>query len=348
VSAAVPVIDLAGWYGGDAGQRDGLAARVDEALQRSGFLLVAGHRVDPGLRAGVRAAAREFFALPGLVKRRYAVTIGGRGWLPPGVEANALVEGTPSPPDLKESFAVGADRPIGDPEIDGYWFPSNVWPVEVPRLRALLTGYLAAMRALADDLLTVFAHALGQPADHFTRLTGHPTYTCNLNHYPSLAALGPPLPGQWRIGPHTDFGTVTLLDREPGAGGLQVHDPEAVPGRPGGQGGQGGQGGPDEPGWADAPYLPDAYTVNIGDLLAYWTGGRWRSGRHRVLPPSARAPEEDLVSLVFFYETDALARIDPLPPPIGRIAEPRPVVSTSYLRERLDAISVPPAPGAGA
>ena len=36
--------------------------------------------------------------------------------------------------------------------------------------------------------------------------------------------------------------------------------------------------------------LPDALTVNIGDLLAHWTGLRWRSGRHRVLPPPAALP----------------------------------------------------------
>ena len=126
--------------------------------------------------------------------------------------------------------------------------------------------------------------------------------------------------GQFRIGPHTDFGTVTVLDREPGAGGLQVD----IEGR----------------GWVDAPYDPDAFTVNIGDLLAHWTGLRWRSGRHRVLPPQAGAPHEELVSLVFFFELDHDALVTPLTPPLGRRADLPPVVSAPFLRERLDAISV--------
>ncbi len=109
------------------------------------------------------------------------------------------------------------------------------------------------------------------------------------------------MPGQFRIGPHTDFGTVTVLDREPGAGGLQV-DIDGV-------------------GWVDAPYDPEALTVNIGDLLAHWTGLRWRSGRHRVLPPQAGAPHEELVSLVFFFELDHDALVTPLAPPIGRRAD---------------------------
>ena len=45
----------------------------------------------------------------------------------------------------------------------------------------------------------------------------------NINHYPPVSVVGEPEPGQFRIGPHTDFGTVTVLDREPGAGGLQVY-----------------------------------------------------------------------------------------------------------------------------
>jgi isopenicillin N synthase-like dioxygenase len=45
----------------------------------------------------------------------------------------------------------------------------------------------------------------------------------NLNWYPPADPSRPPEPGQYRIGPHTDFGTVTVLDREPGRGGLQIY-----------------------------------------------------------------------------------------------------------------------------
>jgi isopenicillin N synthase-like dioxygenase len=293
---------------------------VDAALQKAGFLLVTGHGVDPGLRAEVRAAARRFFALPAQVKQRYAVRIGGRGWLAPGVEANGNVEGEETPPDLKESFAIGPDSATGDPEVDAVWFPSNVWPAEVPELHEAVERYSAAMTAVSLDLLELCADALGVPRDTLTALAANPTWTFNINRYPPLTEVGEPAPGQFRIGAHTDFGTVTVLDREPGAGGLQVDV--------------------DGSGWADAPYDPAAFTVNIGDLLAHWTGLRWRSGRHRVLPPQPDAPHEELVSLVFFFELDHDALVTPLPPPIGRTADLPPVVSAPFLKERLDAISV--------
>jgi isopenicillin N synthase-like dioxygenase len=317
--SSVPVIDLAPWHNGDQAARAAVAAELDAALQSVGFFLIHGHGVSNDLRARVREEARAFFALPREIKQRYAVTVGGRGWLPSGVEANAYAEGTQTPPDLKESFAVGADQPTGDPDVDGYWFQPNVYPPEVPRLQPAVVAYLDRMRALADELLVLSAAALAQNSDFFTRHTGHATHTMNINWYPPVTVVGEPEPGQYRIGPHTDFGTVTILDREPGRGGLQVWT--------------------DQDGWQDAPYDPAAFTVNAGDLLARWSGGRWKSNRHRVLPPQAEAPDEDLVSLVYFYEADHDAVIDSLRPPIGRRSDYAPVVSAQFIKKRLDAIT---------
>ncbi|HEY6315975.1 MAG TPA: 2OG-Fe(II) oxygenase family protein, partial [Streptosporangiaceae bacterium] len=152
------------------------------------------------------------------------------------------------------------------------------------------------------------------------RHTGHATHTMNINWYPPVAVAGEPEPGQFRIGPHTDFGTVTILDREPGRGGLQVWT--------------------EQDGWEDAPYEPGTFTINTGDLLARWSGARWKSNRHRVLPPQAEAPDEDLVSLVYFYEADHDAVIESLKPPVGRRCDYAPVVSAQFIKTRLDAITL--------
>lgn len=315
----ITTIDLSRWYAGGA-EADAVAAEVDEGLQQAGFILVTGHGVDPVLAADVRAAARAFFAQSHAVKSRYSVPVGGHGWIGPGAEANGYAEGTETPPDLKESFSLGADTPTGDPDVDRIWFAANVWPEEVPGLRPLVTAYTAQMRRVADDLLALFAHALGLSHNPFEWLADRPTWTMNINHYPPVSVVGEPEPGQFRIGPHTDFGTVTILDREPGAGGLQVYSESG--------------------GWADAPHRSDALTVNIGDLLEYWSGRRWPSGRHRVLPPQPDAPEEDLVSLIYFYEANHDAVVTPLGPPIGRVAGLEPVTSSDFIKERLDAITV--------
>jgi hypothetical protein len=59
-----------------------------------------------------------------------------------------------------------------------------------------------------------------------------------------------------------------------------------------------------------------------------------------VLPPQAEAPDEDLISLVYFYEADHDAVIKSLQPPIGKLNDYGPVVSAQFLKERLDAITI--------
>lgn len=315
----VPTVDLLPWLSGDAETRAAIARTVDEALRTAGFLLVTGHGVDPALRVRIREAARAFFALPAATKQRYATEVGGRGWLGPGAEANGYAEGTETPPDLKESLTFATHEPFADPETNAEWYAPNVWPAEAPGLRALCEEYLARMAELENHLLALLGEALGLEPDFFTRHMDHPTYGFNINWYPGTDVVGAPEPGQFRIGPHTDFGTVTLLDRQAGKGGLQVFT--------------------DEGGWEDAPFDPAALTVNIGDLMARWTGDRWRSGRHRVLPPPADAPAEELISLVYFGECTPGTLVESVPAPVGRIAY-EPVDSHVYLRGKLTSITV--------
>ncbi|MEU9899858.1 isopenicillin N synthase family dioxygenase [Streptomyces phaeochromogenes] len=315
----MPTVDLRPWVSGGPAAREEIARTVDVALQTAGFLLVTGHGVDPALRADIREAARAFFRLPAEVKQPYAVKVGGRGWLGPGAEANGYSEGTETPPDLKESLSFATHEPFGDPEVDAEWCTPNVWPAEAPGLRALCEEYLARMAELENHLLELLGASLGLEADFFTRHMSHPTYGFNINWYPGMEVVGEPEEGQFRIGPHTDFGTVTILDRQAGKGGLQVYT--------------------DEGGWEDAPFDPEAFTINIGDLMARWTGDRWRSGRHRVLPPSADAPAEELMSLVYFGECTPGTVVESVPAPVGRVAH-EPVDSHTYLRAKLDSITV--------
>jgi isopenicillin N synthase-like dioxygenase len=63
--------------------------------------------------------------------------------------------------------------------------------------------------------------------------------------------------------------------------------------------------------WHAVEVPPDALVVNIGDAMARWTCGRWRSTVHRVVMPSgARGPRQ---SCAFFHNANADAIIAPLP-----------------------------------
>ncbi len=59
-----------------------------------------------------------------------------------------------------------------------------------------------------------------------------------------------------------------------------------------------------------------------------------------VLPPQPHAPEEDLVSLIYFYEANHDAVVTPLAPPVGKVSGLVPVTTAAFIKERLDAITV--------
>jgi len=325
MNAYVPLLDLGRWRDGTPGDRAALAADLDRALRESGFLLVENHGVPAELKAEIRRQSRRFFELPDQAKDQYATPVMGRGWIAKGREANAFYGETPDPAraDLKETYVSGRVFATGDAAVDAQWFAPNVWPAEVPELGSVAEEYALAVEAVNTDLLEVCAEALGLPTDWFVRRSLKAPYDFNITRYPAWNLTGAPLPGQYRIAPHTDWGVLTVLDREPGYAGLQI---QTLAGE-----------------WVDAPFVPDAFTINIGDLMARWTGDRWRSTRHRVLPPSAEAPHEELISLVLFFEADVDTVVESFEPPIGKAAHAyEPVVAGAYLRGRSDAATVTP------
>lgn len=322
MSDSVPLIDLADWDRDDPPRRAAVVAQVDRALREIGFLLVVGHRMPEGLTDSLRGSALEFFHLPTEAKERYAGVVGGRGWVPPGKESNAGADGLLTPPDLKEGFRSG---PAAVPEgvvgtADAAWYSPNVWPAEVPSLQAQMNAFAVASTALVDELLEICAVALDLPVDFFTSRCDINPYTVALNWYPPAQEVGQAAQGQLRIGQHTDFGTLTVLDREAGFGGLQVR---TLAGE-----------------WIDAPFVPGALTINTGDLLARWSGDRWRSTPHRVLPPPPEAPAEELLSLVFFHGANNDTLIETLETGSAGPSRYEPVLAADFLRRRLDSVTV--------
>ena len=321
----IPLVDLEPWFAGTEDDRRALAATVDSHLRRCGFLVVINHGIDPAVLDAMRSAAREFFHQPKTQKGTVVPDEDGlyRGWIGPGREPNAATYGIATPPDLKETFAFGTVEPLTDATraTSATLYASNLWPEQPAGFRSAAEEYWRASRVLADELLTLFALALGLEPNAIVEHCRATTATGNMNWYwPHRYSAAEA--GEYRIGPHTDFGTITILDREPGLGGLQVRD--------------------DDGSWIDAPIVHGSLTVNTGDMLRQWTNDRWCSNEHRVLPPSVDAPDEELISLVFFHEPDADAKIAPFPTCVSETNPARydPIMSKDYLAEKFAALAV--------
>ncbi|MFD3702109.1 isopenicillin N synthase family dioxygenase [Nocardia sp. NPDC058658] len=309
----LPILNIEQWRAGTDTERRTIADELDSALQEFGFLLIRDHGLDEDLASRVRAEARRFFALDDGTKDNYSSRVGGRGWIPPGAEANSYASGVSAPPDMKETYKIGMAAP-GDPDITR----PDRWPAEVPDLQHLVRAYLEGAWALAMDMFTLFEQALGVPAGTFTLHASAAASSFNINYYPSLRTTGPPAEGQFRIGAHSDFGMLTILDRQTGYGALQI---QTLAGE-----------------WIDAPDVSGALTVNIGDMLARWTGDRWRSTVHRVLPPSDHDADEELLSLINFCGVRPDTTLNTLP--VGGPTHYEPVRAGDYLRAKIDSIDM--------
>ena len=306
----VPLVHLDRWL--DGSDRAGVAASVDRALTTVGFFLVDGHGIDEQLITDTRRVYTEFFHQTAEQKAAVRMpTLGMAGWAPMGMEANGYSFGHETPPDMKESFRLGACALPGRPPLRG----DNVWPDRPSDFREVVTRYMAEVDRLHLELLRVCAAAAGlDDIDFFASRSLHNDNTLNVNWYAPVRHLGAPTPGQYRIVPHTDFGSITVLHREPGTSALQVQLPD-------------GQ-------WVEAPVVDGAFTVNAGDLLAHWSGGRWRSAIHRMLPPSADAIDESLLSLVYFCDPDPDTVVVPLR------GDAAPITAGDYLKAKIAAITM--------
>jgi isopenicillin N synthase-like dioxygenase len=317
--ADFPAIDLQAWRSGSPALRTEVAAAVDHALRHTGFMLVVGHGIDPTLPAAVRETCTAFFHLDPATKEPYRSRPGRPGWAPSGVEANAYASGGSSPPDLKETMAFAPPDPgLTMVSTEGPMEMDNVYPPEAPGMAEAVEAYMRAGAALATELMSLLEEAIGAPAGTFVDSCDRPAHSLNVTWYPPRQTIGAPADGQYRIGPHTDFGTITLLDRQ--QNGLQVLSVDGE--------------------WLDAPYLPGSLTINVGDLVARWSGGRWRSNLHRILAPTADDPADELLSLVLFMEPNVGAMVGPLPPPIGGGADGEPIDALAWVTQKMRDITV--------
>ena len=103
---------------------------------------------------------------------------------------------------------------------------------------------------------------------------------------------------------HTDFGSLTLLFRQPIAA-LQILAPDGS--------------------WKWVKPYPGSITVNIADVLQFWTNGYLKSSVHRVVAPPADQAHLDRLGLLYFlrpaHELDLKVLDSPLLKRLGLKAE---------------------------
>ncbi|CDK01946.1 MULTISPECIES: isopenicillin N synthase family oxygenase [Microbacterium] len=279
--ASLPILDLSLLDQGDAA-----AARFRDELRAAthdvGFFYLTGTGVSPELEQRLLEVSRGFFALPEADKLAIENVTSPhfRGYTRVGGER------TQGHVDWREQIDIGPEREaITDPEAPDFarLIGPNLWPAAQPELREVIDEWHEHLTGIARKLLRAWAVALGAPETYFDEHFGEPSTLIKIVRYPGKDDPEP----QQGVGAHKDSGVLTLLWIEPGKGGLQVERDGA---------------------WVDAPPVPGAFVVNIGELLEYATQGYLKATNHRVISP--KYPDER-ISVPFFFNP-ALDRRLPL------------------------------------
>jgi isopenicillin N synthase-like dioxygenase len=306
----LPIVDLTSLGEDHGASLTRIAAAVGAACRDIGFFYVVNHGVEAALIAEAFTQSHRFFGLPLGDKRRLAIEkIGGnRGYSGLLHEALDPARG----PDMKEAFNIGLDLAPDDPELlAGKPFRSlNAWP-ELPGFREAALAYYKACAALGARLHRAFARDLGLEPDFFGDKFDRPMATLRFLHYPAPSRGSDPETG---AGAHTDYGNLTLLATDE-VGGLEVRT-------------RAGQ-------WIEAPVVPGAFIVNIGDCLMRWTNDVYISTPHRVVNRTVK----ERYSIAFFYDPNPDAIVETIPSCVreGELARYSPILAADYLKMRLDA-----------
>lgn len=276
----IPTIDL-GRLRGDPSGRQVLADELTAVYHDIGFALLVNHGLPAGYLDDVFAMMAEFFALADheklLIDKRNSRHF--RGWEAVGTEF------TNNRPDIREQIDVWSERPARAADVEpaylrllgpNQWMPNDVLAGQ----RALTLDWFDRLGALADEILSLFATGLGLAADHFCGAFDESSMS--LTKFISY----PPTPqGAAGVNAHHDTGFVTLL----AAGstpGLQVLDPIGD--------------------WIDVPVVPDAFVLNIGEMLQAMTGNYLVATPHRVITSEPR------MSAAYFHGPSLDTSLDPI------------------------------------
>lgn len=276
----IPVIDFSPFLHGGLADKADVAAQIAEACTRIGFFYLSGHGVDAALIDGAFAQSAEFYHRPLDEKQRALATVDWyRGWVPMP-PAQKLSRNS----RLHEQYRLQGE--FDDGEVDPLFYRRNRWPEDMPAFRETCTRYYAAMTALSRELLKAFAIGLDLPEHRFDDYFRKPLSQLSLLYYI-------PLPDDADIEvsntvSHTDEGPFTILAQDT-RGGLEVKRRDGT--------------------WIEAPPIPGALTINVGDMMMWWSNGRYLSNFHRVRNRS----RHERFSIPFFMNPDRDVVVEPLP-----------------------------------
>nr|A0A0B6CGH9.1 RecName: Full=Oxoglutarate-dependent flavonoid 7-O-demethylase 1; Short=ObF7ODM1; AltName: Full=2-oxoglutarate-dependent dioxygenase 1; Short=ObDIOX1; AltName: Full=8-hydroxysalvigenin 7-O-demethylase; AltName: Full=Gardenin B 7-O-demethylase [Ocimum basilicum]AJI44435.1 oxoglutarate-dependent flavone 7-O-demethylase [Ocimum basilicum] len=217
---------------------------LHKACKQWGFFQLINHGVEAAVMEKMKLEMQEFFNLPLEEKQKFR-------------QSADDMEG------YGQSFVVSDEQKLD--WADGFSVISLPTYLRKPHLipklpapfRDAIDAYGAQLKELAIKILGFMAEALGMDPHEMTALFEEGIQALRMNYYP-------PCPQPEMVSglcPHSDAGGLTIL--------MQVNEVEGLQVRKDG-------------GWVPVSPLPDAFIINLGDILEIVTNGEYFSVEHQA------------------------------------------------------------------
>jgi len=300
----LPIVSLAR-LDGSLDERKALAAEIQDAATKIGFMYISDHGVSQDVIEAAFDQAKEFFALPDDKKMRARDAESFRGYAPlKGENVDPANRG-----DVHEAWDMGDDSQVMKEGAEH----GNMWPSaeDLPNFKPTLQKTWDEIMALGKRLFPLFALALGLDEHYFDEKLRRPGHTMRVLYYPPQ--YGEIDARELGIGAHTDYECFTLLLQHGDVQALQVLNAAGE--------------------WVLAPPVPGTFVLNIADMLQRMSNGLFRSTVHRAINRSGVAR----YSLPFFFGLDYDAEVAVLPSCVTseRPAQYEPIKAGAYVEQRL-------------
>ena len=269
------------------GGKQKLADQLFHAINEIGFFYITNFGLSQEEVDEQFAIGKSFFNLPTEEKLKYRADLengGYNGYKPEGIRELA--------PGIFDNTEI-------------YNIPKTIPAYNRPHPQVILDAWPTIDKfskhihhSVVHKLLVLIAIILELPEDHFLKIHRYDAPSdCHLRYMKynrRPAAINDALSGVWVKG-HTDFGSLTLLFRQPVAA-LQVRTPANE--------------------WKYVKPYPGSITVNIADSLSFLTNGFLKSSIHRVVAPPPDQAHIDRLGVLYFVRPEDEVELRPVDSPV--------------------------------
>lgn len=246
------------------------ATKLKSACEEWGFFQLVNHGIPNEVIESMKSDIEAFFKLTLDEKKAFAQ-------LPGTIEGygQAFVLSDDQKLDWGDMFFL-ATQPTSSRNL-------RLWPTYPSTFRTSLDKYSLQLKRVANSLLELMAKNLGLVPEKLTDLFNDGLQSMRMNYYPPC----PQANKVFGLSPHSDAVGLTLL--------LQVNEVQGLQIRRNG-------------GWISIKPLPDAFIVNIGDIIEILSNGKYKSIEHRAIVSTDR----ERLSIAAFHSPNYDVQVGPL------------------------------------